>query len=334
MGSLSISLVALDIEKHPPDFVFEQLAEHGAELAVDICYDGDEVVAKAADADVVWLFGGSQILTPDTLERLPNCRVVLRSGAGTDNVAVDAATRLGILVANTPVATVEPVAEHTIALILAVNRQISLHSRLLYEGIWDGLRSKGVGMHLHDKTLGLIGFGRIAREVVRKASGFNLKVLACDPLVDAADMAKMGVQSVTLDELLEQSDYVSLHCPWMDSTQHLIDERRLRQMKDSAVLINTGRGPLVDESALIVALRSGWIGGAGLDVLEQEPPEADNPLLRMDNVVVTPHTASAVEYYPRIFWETAVQTLIEMAQDRLPLWYVNPQAEPRWKVRK
>ena len=319
-------------EKPIPEFVLSQFAEHGIELVEQICETGDQVLQLAADADIVWVKGGTRVLSEEVLRQLPKCQAILRTGAGTDNVPVAEATKLGIVVGNTPEAVMGSVAEHTIGLLLAVSRKISIQDRLTHQGHWDpfGEIASIDCPLLKDATLGLISFGRIAQQVTRKLSGFEMKILAMDPVVDAAAMQALGVEAASMDDLLKRSDYVSVHTPLMAETRHLISERELRLMKPHAVLINTSRGPVVDEAALIRALQEGWIGGAGVDVLETEPPAPDNPLRQMDNVVITPHISSYHCNCWHDFWLHSVSTIIEMAKGNAPLWQVNPQVTPRW----
>jgi phosphoglycerate dehydrogenase-like enzyme len=178
----------------------------------------------------------------------------------------------------------------------------------------------------------LIGFGRIARLVARKTSGLEMKIIASDPAVDAATMDEHGIEQVSLDDLLARSDYVSVHVPLSEKTHHLIGERELRLMRPRSVLINTARGALIDQQALCRALSEGWIAAAGLDVLESEPPAPDDPLLKLDNVVLTPHIASYSDLFPEQFWSHSVETLIEVARSGMPLWVVNPEVRPLWQL--
>jgi len=254
----------------------------------------------------------------------------LRSGSGTDNIPVAEAGELGILVANTPEAVAVTVAEHVMGLLLAVIRQIAIQDRAVRAGTWDRYHA-WPNWHMVGQTFGLIGFGHIARHVVRKATGFEMKAISFDPVVDAEVMAGLGVESVSFEDLLKRSDFLTIHCPLTDQTHHLIGERELRMMKPEAVLINTSRGKVIDEAALARALAKGWIAAAGLDVLEQQPPDPDNPLLKLDNVVITPHIAGYSDTYVRDFWGHSVRTLIEMSTGRRPLWVVNPHVKPRFE---
>jgi len=327
---LKVVMVANDMPP-TPDWVGRRLEEQGIDLIECACGSPSEVEHAAVDADVVWVMGGSRVLAADVLGRLRRCRVILRTGTGTDNIPVDSATGLGIIVANTPEATMHQVAEHAIGLLFAVVRQISVQDRLVRQGTWDRYRA-WPGWHLRGQTLGLVGFGRIARLVVRKTSGLDMKIVASDPAVDAATMGEHGVEKVSLDDLLARSDYVSVHVPLSEKTHHLIGELELRLMRPRAVLINTARGALIDQHALCQALSEGWIAAAGLDVLESEPPAPDDPLLALDNVVLTPHIASYSDLFSEQFWSHSVETLSAVAKSGMPLWVVNPEVRPWWQV--
>lgn len=326
MTNFRVVMVANDLPP-TPEWVVRQLGDSGIDFSEYACASGDAVRQTAADADVVWLVGGSRVVTPEVLPHLHRCRAILRTGTGTDNVPVEEATRRGIVVANTPEATAHAVAEHAIGLLFAVLRQIAVQDRAVRQGVWD--RSHAwPGWHMTGRTLGLVGFGRIARLVARKTGGLEMKTIAYDPAVSAATMATAGVEAASLDDLLRRADFVSVHVPLLETTRHLIGERELRLMKPRAVLVNTARGPIIHEQALVRALEQGWIAAAGLDVLEQEPPAPDHPLLRMDNVVLTPHIASYSDEFAPNFWADSVRTLIEMAAGRQPLWSVNQARLP------
>jgi len=328
MRSFKVALVALDGQT-VPDWVPENLARKGIDLAVHECLNDEDLAQYAADADIVWLFGGSRVVKAHNLTLLPRCGAIVRTGSGTDNVPVEVATQLGIVVANTPNATVEAVSDHAIGLLFAVMRRIAVQDRAVRGGVWDRYRAWPHGP-LRRRTLGLVGFGRIARALARKLSGFEKTVLTCDPLVSPEVAAQHGVRTVSLDEILSQTDVLSIHCPLTPDTRHLIDERALRRMKPTAVLLNTARGPVVDERALARALTEGWIAGAGLDVLEQEPPDPANPLLRLDNVVLTPHISAYSDEYLESSWRESVDTVIALAGGHWPPSPVNHPERPRW----
>lgn len=235
------------------------------------------------------LYVNSLKVTAATVGRA-DCRVkmIARHGVGYDSVDVAALTRAGIVLTNTPIAIRRPVATMVMTFVLALSQRLFAKDKLTRTGGWNR-RNDFMGQGLTTRTIGLVGFGGIGRETAPLAQAFNLTVLAADPVADAAEVATTGVQLVALDELLKRADFVVVTCLLNDSTRHLINARRLAQMKKSAYLINVARGPIVEESALIAALRNGTIAGAALDVFEQEPVASDNPLLTMDNVIVTPH---------------------------------------------
>ncbi len=331
MARLKVTLAAIDAPEVPA-WVVPQLVENDIEIAIHECTTQNELLQYAGDADVVWLFGGSRILTPERLGLLPKCKAIIRTGSGTDNIPVQEATRLGILVANTPEAVADAVAEHAVGLWLALVRQIARQDRAVRRGIWDR-NYAWPDWHLAGQTFGLVGFGRIAQRVARKISGFEMNVLAHDPYVPPETMAKHRVGAATLNELLSRSDFVSIHCPLSPETFRLIGERELRWMKTRSVLINTSRGPVIDENALIRALTEGWIAGAALDVLEKEPPDPNHPLRKLENIVLTPHIAGYSDQFYDNMWRFSVETAIDLAQGRLPRSYVNPAVASRWAPR-
>ena len=329
-----VALVGLD-NQTVPDSVVTGLTKQGINLVAHECENQMELAEWAADADIVWVFGSSRCLngqmSPEELAIVPRCGAIIRTGSGTDNVPVAAATKLGIVVANTPDALNDAVSDHAIGLLFAVIRQIVLQDRNLRNGIWD--RARGYpNWHLAGQTLGLVGFGRIARTVVQKLIGFKMTTLAFDPFVPLEVFSAHSVQSVSLDELFRRSDFVSIHCPLTPQTRHLVGQAEFAKMKRQAILINTSRGPVVDESALIEALKSGQIAGAGLDVLEKEPPEADNPLLQFDQVVLTPHLGGYSDQYLPNCWRLSMETAIDLSKGKWPRSCVNPDVKPRWKL--
>jgi D-3-phosphoglycerate dehydrogenase len=328
--AFKVALVALDGET-VPDWVAAEMDAKGIDFVAQECAGDEDLAGHAGDADVVWVFGGSRVVTAANLRLLPRCGAILRTGSGTDNVPVEAATQAGILVANTPEALTEAVSDHAVALLFALLRQVAVQDRTLRRGLWD----RGCAWPrwpLRGRTLGLVGFGRIAQLLVRKLSGFDLTVLAHDPLVSAEVMAKQGARAASLDEVLSQSDVVSLHCPLTPQTRHLIDERALRRMKPTAALINTARGPVVDEQALTRAVTEGWIAAAGLDVFEQEPLDPASPLLRLDNVVLTPHIGGYSSEYLESGWRLSVDAVVALAAGRSPRSCVNRPEKPRWNL--
>jgi D-3-phosphoglycerate dehydrogenase len=313
-----------------PDWVFEKLHRESIDFLHRGCRTVEELVQEAGDVDLVWVWGGP-ILMEGCLEAFPRCGAILHSGSGTDNIPVAEATRLGIVVANIPDAACNEVSDHAIGLLFAVIRRIPSYDHALKEGRWlCGMLEHR--WHLAGQTLGVIGFGHVARAVARKMAGFGLTVLGYDSYVNDRIMAEHNVRATSLDYLLANSDFISVHCPLTTTTHHLISERELHLMKHNAVLINTSRGAVVDEAALIKTLKGGQIGGAGLDVFEQEPTPPNNPLLRFENVVVTPHVAGQSDLFPEIYWRYSVETIILLANGYWPRSVANPGVKPRWDL--
>jgi D-3-phosphoglycerate dehydrogenase len=270
------------------------LTQVGAELICAGASRAEEIIIAAHDADV--LLTDSARIGRSIIERLPRCRAIICYGIGFDHVDTQAATEYGILVVNIPAFCVEEVANHTILFILACAKKLIRLDRGLRAGRWPDSRTLEMTLSplgsLYGEQLGLVGFGNIARAVAIRAKVFGLKVSAYDPFVHPVVFDELGVEQVSLDPLIETSDYVSLHTPLTSETRHLLNADRLRQMKPTAYLLNTSRGAVVDQAALIRALQEGWIAGAALDVFESEPLAPNSPLLKIDHVVVTPHVAS------------------------------------------
>jgi D-3-phosphoglycerate dehydrogenase / 2-oxoglutarate reductase len=282
-----------------PAWVEEGIAAAGITLLCRRCPDPESLVAFAGEADVLWFCGPNPCITPEALPRLPKCRAVFRSGSGLDSIPVAAAQALGIAVHNTPESIAESVAEHAVALLLALVRQVTVQDRRVRAGQWAGSEPQQ-RWHLSRRCLGLVGYGGIARRVERMLAGFDLRVLHHDPF---------SPRSTPLPDLLREADAVSLHCPLTRETRHLIGATELALMKPGALLVNTARGAVVDEAALVEALRANRIGGAALDVLEQEPPAPDNPLLALDNVILSPHIAAFSADFERNFWQASIDKL-------------------------
>jgi D-3-phosphoglycerate dehydrogenase len=245
--------------------------------------------AELPTADALIVRSATRV-TSAVLERSPKLRVVGRAGVGVDNVDLDAATRRGVLVMNTPGGNAPSVAEHTLALMLSLARKIPALNAAMHAGRWE--KSKGQGTELRGKTLGLIGLGRVGAEVARRARSLEMRVLACDPFLTENAAREAGVVLVQLDQLLAESDFLSLHTALVPETERIINAANLAKTKRGAYLVNTARGELVDETALADALRSGQLGGAGLDVFAVEPPK-DSPLIGLANLVATPHVAGS-----------------------------------------
>ncbi len=320
------------IREQIPDWVPAELERAGITFVCDNCRDRAELLALAGDADMLWVYGGSRLATGDNLRLLTGCRAALRSGSGVDQIDVDTATELGMVVVNIPHANDDAVSDHTIALIFAVGRGLLEQDRAMREQGWDRRIELAPPWKLRGKTVGLVGFGLIARYLVRKLSGYELTFLIHDPFVDDDTIDSLGVERRDLDELLATSDIVSLHTPLTAATRHLIGERELGLMKRGSILINTSRGPVVEQGALVRALQQGHLYGAGLDVFDVEPIPTDDPLLGLDNVIVSPHTAAISDVSVELTWQLSVEACIDIANGHYPQSYVNHEVKPRIRL--
>ncbi len=278
------------LDRMGTDFTLEKktFRDAGATFLVTYFQNADELKSIVHDADVL-MFNDARI-SADIIAALDKCKMIIRYGIGYDNVDLEAAGKKGIYVCNAPSYGTYDVAEHTMALLLSVCKHIPLADKCARSGQWKADRV-GKVRRLTGKTLGLIGFGRIARTVAARARAFEMDLLVYDPYVSAEDAAAAGAKLVDFPVLLESADFVTLHSPLTEETRHMMGMPQFKLMKKDAVLINTGRGGLVNENELIFALLSGEIAGAGLDVFEEEPLSPSSKLLQMENVVLTPHVA-------------------------------------------
>jgi D-3-phosphoglycerate dehydrogenase len=270
----------------------EALSPIDAEIIEVAATTEDEFIQAARHADAIIAKGRS--LTKHIIDGLENCKIIALGSVGADSVDVAAATARGIPVTNVPDTFIEEVADHAMMLLLATFRRLTTMDQYVRSGRWrEGRPLLSQFPRLMGQTLGLISFGHVARAVTVRARAFGVRIIAYDPYIEELVMTEYGVEPVGLTELLQRADIVSMHAPATPDAHHLMTEDLFRLMKPEAIFINTGRGPTVDESALIKALQEGWIAAAGLDVFEQEPPDPNNPLLRLDNVILSPHVASA-----------------------------------------
>jgi D-3-phosphoglycerate dehydrogenase len=276
--------------------VREPIAEAGIRLlrerGFEVDIDGDSDLGEAISRYDAIVIRSATKLTADVIERAERLKVIGRAGVGIDNVDVDAATRRGIVVANAPESTVVSAAEHTIGLLVALSRNIPQAHAALKQGRWE--RKTYGGVELADKTLGVLGFGRIGQQVARRAAGLGMRVVAYDPFVAPDRFRELGVERLDrAEDVYSTADFLTLHLPLTDETRRSVAADAFAQMKDGVRLVNAARGELVDEEALLEALRSGKVGGAALDVFSAEP--YSGPLLELDNVVATPHLAASTE---------------------------------------
>jgi len=273
---------------------------------------------------------GSEPYTERVLAALPNLRVISRWGVGVDCIDLDAVTRHGVAVAITPGSNHEAVAEHTIAMLLALIRSLARQNREIRRGVWN----KVPLLPMRGRTLGLIGMGRIGQSVAVRAAPFRLRLVAYDPVPDRAFAQTHSIELVDLDTLLGEADYVSLHLPLTPSTSGLINRETLSRMKPGSFLVNTARGGLIVEEHLLAALQSRHLAGAGLDVFAQEPPSPANPLLALENVLVTSHLAGVDVQSSMDMAVQAAQSIIDLHQGRWPhQTVVNSSIRPGWQWR-
>ncbi|MEE8353745.1 MAG: C-terminal binding protein [Dehalococcoidales bacterium] len=308
-----------------------ELAAVDAELVIAPVSTEEDLVRSAGEADAV-MVGATEPYTRWVIEHLSKCRVISRTGIGYNNIDVDAATEEGIAVAIVPDASIDEVSDHAVALLLAFSRKLVPVDRLVRQGAWQMGRSEIFQVRrptyrLTEQTAGVVGAGRIGSVFVGKARAFGLKVLVCDPYLSAETIAAMGAEKVDFERLLVESDFISLHCPANEETRHMFAAAEFAAMKPAAVLINTGRGELIDEPALCQALSTGQIAGAGLDVTDPEPPDPENPLLQLDNVIVTAHSAFYSETSLQVLRSRTVEAVVAALNGKWPRALANPEVK-------
>lgn len=278
-----VAITDAQYKSHEPERAV--LSKLNVELVKFQCRTEGDVIKNCKDADALLVQYAP--ITEKVIENLKNVRIIARYGIGVDNIDLEAATEKGIFVTNV-VYDICDVADHAISLILSLVRKIPWVYQSTKSGEWDWKQFQPI-MRLKGKTVGIIGLGRVGREVAKRISGFGVNILAYDPYIPLEIFKKNNAKKIDLETILEKSDIITLHVILTKETRHMIDENELRKMKKTAILINTCRGPVVNEKSLYTALKEKWIAGAGLDVLESEPLTEDNPLLELDNVVITPH---------------------------------------------
>jgi len=270
----------------------DALRKHGLDVEVSGSLSERDLVARVGEYEGLIVRSATKV-TRAAIEAGRRLEVIGRAGAGVDSIDVDAATERGVIVMNTPGGNTTAVAEHTMGLLLAMARRLPAADLTLKAGRWEKSRLQGV--ELFGKVLGIVGLGRIGSEVARRAAGFRMQVIAYDPYLTREAAERLGVESVELDELLTRADFITIHTPLTGDTRYLLGEAELARLKPGVRLINCARGGLVDEMALARAIQSGRVAGAALDVFEQEPPPPDHPLLKLEQVVVTPHLGAATD---------------------------------------
>jgi D-3-phosphoglycerate dehydrogenase len=319
----------------------ELLIKLGAEVEKTFCATEQELIATCSEADAVIAVGvkltPGYVFSAKVIENLNKCRLIALTGIGYDNVDIAAATEKGICVANNPYYCLEEVSDHTMALILACARKFYKLLPDIKTGKWstqaDYLSALKPLHRLSGQTLGLIGFGNIARTLVPKAKAFGFRIIAYSPHVPDVLLKTFDVKSVGLDQLLEESDFVSMHTSLTPETRHMMGLEQFKKMKRTSYFINTARGELVDETALYTALSQGLIAGAGLDVLESEPPSQDNPLLKLNNVLITGHFAYYSEESREELFRWPWEEVARVLQGQWPLGLISAQVKERFSAK-
>jgi len=318
-------------ELEPYDVERGMIEAAGGRLVIDNCTSEDEVIARAGDAEIFWV-SWDPWMSRRVMEALPNCRLVVRWGVGYDQIPVRDATELGIAVGNAPAYGTDDVAEHAISLLVGAARRVPwLHAGMVAGG-WPSGAERPIH-RMKGRTLGIVGVGRIGSSAARRGLGLGLRVIGYDKYRPADELRAMGVEPVGFDEVMSQSDYVSLHVPLNDETRGMISAARLAQLRPEAILVNTSRGPVIEEPALIELLRARRIASAALDVYATEPLPANSPLRSLDNVILTPHSAGySVEAMADLRVDMG-NTAAEWIRDGWSARVVNPEVRPRLRPR-
>lgn len=300
----------------------------GFELVAAQCKREEELIEVAHDADAVICQYAR--VGEKTINAFTNCRLIARYGIGVDIVDVEAATRRNILVTNIPDYCVDEVADHAMAMLLACIRKLQMYNEASRAGIWRWQAAQPI-YRMRGRTMGLLAFGKIARTIAERAKPFGVQLIAYDPYVAEQDFVSYSVTPVSFDELIEQVDYLMIQVPLTPETKGMIGEKELKKMKPASVLINTSRGPLVDNDALYRALKEGWISAAGIDDTVEEPAKKkdwkpDNPLFQLDNIIITPHSA----YYSE---ESIHEARLRASEEVVRVLSGNPPLSPVNRVK-
>lgn len=307
------------------------LEKIGAKLIPQQCKTEEEIIQHCTDAD--GLLNQYAPITRKVMKALPHLKVICRYGVGVNTIDLDAATEFGICVLNVPDYGVDEVSNHAFALLIACARKLTLLHQQVQDKGWDYKISKPI-YRLSGQKLGLLGFGRISRALAKKAQAFNLKLLVYDPFIKESDAASLGAKRLSLEEVLTEADFISVHVPLTKETYHMLGEKEFGMMKNTAIIINTSRGPLIDEAALAKALTHKQIAGAGLDVTEEEPLATSSPLLGQSNVIITPHVAWYSEQAEIDLKTKAAQGIADVLAGYYPAALVNQEVSPKQPLEK
>ncbi len=319
----------------------EKFRELGVDFEARLCADDDAFIALAADADIIITVGSIRPVPRKIIDNLRKCRLICNTQIGYDSIDTAAAAEKGILVTNVPDYCTEEVSDHAMALVLACVRKVVQLNDAAKRGEW-GLSARGEKIQqniwprmsrMQGQTLGLLGLGRVSRAIVPKAKGFQLRVIACDPYVTPETAQQLGVELVDWQTLLRQSDFLTVHAALTPETRHILNAEAFQEMKPTAFLINAARGGLIDETALYRALKGGELAMAALDVADPEPPDPGNPLLGMENVIFTAHSAFFSPDSEAERWHRPVLEVARLLRGEWPKAVVNPGARERYVAR-
>ena len=286
-----------------------------AEVVVDTSITPEELVKTIGEYNAIIVRSRTKV-TKEVIDNADNLQIIARAGVGVDNIDLDAATEKGIMVVNSPESTSITVAEHTMGLLLSMARKLTIADKSVKEGKWE--KKKFMGVELRNKTLGVIGMGRIGSQVVNRCKAFEMDAVAYDPYLPEEVATQMGVELTDLETVLKKADFITIHVPLTPETKHLISYDEFEIMKDEAFITNCARGGIIDEEALYDALKNGKIGGAALDVYEEEPPAEDSKLFELDNIVLTPHIAASTKEAQRDAAIIVADEIIELAKGGTP----------------
>lgn len=312
----------------------DEVAESlGGEIIRVQCATEEEVINACHDADAA--VGAIEPFSKRVIDELDKCQIIAQFSVGHDHVDVGAATERGIIVANVPDYCIDEVSEQALSFILALNRKIFRLDKAARDGKWtrDAMGIVFPLSNIRGQTLGLVGFGRIARALACKAHALGMNIITYDPYIPVDTVQEQGAELVDLSQLLANSDFISVHVPYTQENHHLFGLEQFKDMKPHAYFINTGRGGLVDEAALHTALTEGYIQGAAIDVMEEEPPDSNNPLFGLDNIIITPHTGAMSNTSMSELMRRPIEEVARVFRGQWPNGFVNPEVKERFIAR-
>jgi len=318
---MTYKIVFTDYDWDSIDIERELLSEIDCEIVEAQTKDEEDLILKCADADA--LIVQYAPITNRVIENMKKCKVISRYGIGIDTISIDSASKKGIFVCNVSDYCLDEVADHTLSLILALGRKIVPLVNSVREGRWDAVEVSRPVFNFRSLTLGLIGFGKIPKNLYSKVKNLFGKVVVYDPFISEDIKSKYNLNLTNFLNLIRTSDYISIHCPLVEETYHLFSEREFQLMKPTAYIINTSRGSIIDTTSLYNALNTGHISGAALDVLEEEPPGIDNVLIKLDNVLITPHASFYSESSLEDLQYKTALSVLEILKGKRPINVVN-----------